>query len=356
MQTFITYLVVALGLVALAQLVRVYELARDLKGRKEEDISIQDNKRMATMFLLFMLAFYAFYGWLLVEYADKLLPESASAHGEDIDNLMNFNLIIVNLVFFITNTILFVFAFKYYGNGKRKVAYFTHSNKLELIWTVIPSLVLAVIIIYGLKVWNSITEEAPEDSMVVELYSRQFDWTARYTGADNELGNANVRFIDGANFLGLDTKDSRGNDDIIVKNEFHLLKNKPVKFVFRSQDVIHSAYMPHFRSQMNTVPGMTTTWKMTPTKSTKEMRELPEVILKMKNINTKRAKRGEEPIDFDFTLLCNKICGASHYNMQMKIVVDETEEEYNAWLREQKSFAETAGLSVEPEVELATIK
>ena len=108
----------------------------------------------------------------------------------------------------------------------------------------------------------------------------------------------------------------------------------------RSQDVIHSAFMPHFRAQMNCVPGMITEFAFTPVITTDEMRQKPEIIEKVKKINKIREENskelianGEEPLDpyvFDYLLLCNKICGASHYNMQMKIVV-ETPEEYQNW-------------------------
>ena len=54
-----------------------------------------------------------------------------------------------------------------------------------------------------------------------------------------------------------------------------------------------------------------------------------------------RIKRGDDPIEFDYVLLCNKICGASHYNMQMKIVVDE-QKDYDAWIAKQKTFKAVA--------------
>jgi cytochrome c oxidase subunit 2 len=115
----------------------------------------------------------------------------------------------------------------------------------------------------------------------------------------------------------------------------------------RSQDVLHSAYMPYFRAQMNCVPGMVTEFAFEPTYTTAEYRELPYMIAKVANINAIRAKKsidlvakGEpalDPYQFDFLLLCNKICGASHYNMQMKIVVD-TPEDYAKWLKEKTSI------------------
>ena len=89
---------------------------------------------------------------------------------------------------------------------------------------------------------------------------------------------------------------------------------------FRAQDVIHSAYMPHFRVQMNCVPGMNTDFVFRPTLTTEEMRK------EVKNE------------DFDYVLLCNKVCGGAHYNMQIKIIV-ESEEKFNQWISGQTKFA-----------------
>ena len=125
-----------------------------------------------------------------------------------------------------------------------------------------------------------------DDPLIVELYAQQFNWTARYGGADNVLGTANVRMIDidRANVLGLDESDPNTQDDIIVK-ELHLPVGRKVNFKMRSQDVLHSAYMPHFRAQMNCVPGMTTEFSFTPTITTAEMRMNPDVVDKVKRTN-----------------------------------------------------------------------
>ena len=180
--------------------------------------------------------------------------------------------------------------------------------------------------------------ETEEDPIVVELYAKQFGWTARVAGEDNVLGDANVRFIEGANVLGVDKNDPAGLDDRVV-SELFLPVNKPITFKFRSQDVIHSAYMPHFRTQMNCVPGAVTTFTITPNKTTEQMRNSEDVIKRVNHVNELRAKKGEDPYEFDYVLLCNKICGSAHYNMQLKITVVE-EAEYNNWLKEQKTFAE----------------
>jgi len=218
------------------------------------------------------------------------------------------------------------------------------------------------------------------------LYSKQFGWIARYPGVDGEFGAANYNLISTQNEMGIVSKEliaakleeldkdiealkaqleeneklpvmpesyvetlqdkiyrlerhkqrildlgefkepsgksnwETGADDQIEKAELHLPVGKEVEFVFRSQDVIHSAYMPHFRAQMNTVPGVPTRFKMTPTITTKEM----------------RAKLADDK--FDYVLLCNKVCGNAHFNMQMKIVV-ESPEEYLAWIEKHKTFA-----------------
>jgi len=185
--------------------------------------------------------------------------------------------------------------------------------------------------------------------MVVELYAYQFDWRARYAGNDNTLGEANVRLIEGVNQLGVDISDPNAQDDKVV-NELHLPLGRKVLFKMRSQDVLHSAYMPHFRAQMNCVPGMITQFAFTPSMTTNDMRMNDEVIEKVEYINQIRTEKniellakGEEVLEmyeFDYLLLCNKICGSNHFNMQMKIVVD-TEEDYNTWLAEQATIAET---------------
>ena len=177
-----------------------------------------------------------------------------------------------------------------------------------------------------------------ENPIVIEVYSQQFRWDARYAGADNELGLGNVNFIKGINTMGVDMSDKNAQDDKQV-TELHLPKGKKVLFKFRSQDVLHSAYMPHFRAQMNCVPGMVTQFAFTPKYTTEEMRLNEEVIAKAKGINKIRQAKGEDPYVFDYLLLCNKICGASHYNMQMKIVVEE-EADYKKWLAEQKTLAQ----------------
>jgi cytochrome c oxidase subunit 2 len=333
----LVYVAIILTALAIGYLVRVFELASSLKGKKSEEITDKDNRLQSRLLLLFLPLFFAFVIWNLKSYVPRMLPISASEHGVTIDWLFNFNMAIIFFVFTITHIALFYFAYKYYGRKGNVATFLAHDNKLEMIWTVIPAIVLAIIIIFGLKSWNKITQPADPNSMVVEIYGKQFDWTARFSGADNKLGEANYKLITATNDLGLDSTSAESLDDIIVKNEIHLPVGKEVEFKFRSRDVIHSAYFPHFRAQMNVVPGMTTMFHFTPTITTADMRKNAQVIEQYAAINKLRLKRGDKPVDFDYILLCNKICGNSHYNMQMTIVID-SEEDYKKWIASKKPF------------------
>jgi cytochrome c oxidase subunit II len=334
---FLVYVAIILTVVAVGYLIRVYELASGLKGKKTQEITEKDNRLMSKIMLTFLGVFFLFIIWQLKNYGNRLLPEAASTHGVELDWLFNFNMGILWFVFTITHITLFYFAYKYYGRKNNTATYYPHNNKLEMIWTVIPAIVLAVIIIFGLKSWNKITAEASHESMIVELYAKHFDWTGRYAGKDNKLGASNYKLITSTNDLGMDSTSQDGMDDIVVKNELHLPVGKEVEFKFRSRDVIHSAYFPHFRAQMNCVPGMTTMLHFTPTITTAEMRTKPEVIELMRGINEVRKKRGDKPEEFNYILLCNKICGNSHYNMQMTIIID-SEADYAKWLAGKKPF------------------
>lgn len=312
---------VVLAIIAIAKVVKVLELVSNAKGENSYNPTDKDNKTQARLMPVFLIAYFAFIVWQLVVWGGRVLPEAASEHGVIVDELMNITWMIITPVFVITHILLFYFAWKYSYDKNRRAKYFSHDNKLEMLWTAIPALVLLVLILYGLSIWNDITTPltAEDEPVEIELYARQFDWTARYPGADGKFGDADVRLIEGVNMLGIDSTDKEAWDDKYVKAEFHLPVNRPIQFYFRAQDVIHSAYMPHFRAQMNCVPGMVTRFNFVPTKTTAEMREIT----------------GNE--EFQYYLLCNKICGAAHYNMKMEIIV-ESEEDYNAWLSEQNEF------------------
>tara|TARA_R110001592_G_scaffold69489_4_gene213231 strand:+ start:43830 stop:44858 length:1029 start_codon:yes stop_codon:yes gene_type:complete len=340
MDTLLIIVVALLAVIAFTQAIRIFEISSKIKGT-DNDIKVndKDNNAQGWLMLLFLIFFFGAFAWMVSEYMELTLPVSASEHGKEIDSLWDISMGVIILAFLVTQPLLFGFAYMFRGRKTRKATYMEHNNKLELFWTGIPAVILAGLILYGLTTWTDIMfPEKTEEPIVVELYAKQFGWTARYAGGDNTLGFANVRLIEGANVLGVDPSDNNSSDDIIT-SELRLPKGRPVLLKFRSQDVIHSAYLPHFRVQMNCVPGTETQFQFTPSMTTAEMRMDNDVIEKVARVNSIRSAKGEDPWEFDYVLLCNKICGAAHYNMQMKVVV-ESEEDFNKWLEEQQTFAE----------------
>ncbi len=350
MTGFLIIAVLVLFAVAVWQMKGIFQMSQINKSDDSQIANDKDNRFNGKLMIWFLVFFYVFLIYGFWKWTSVLLPEAASEHGQDIDLLMLISMVLIMFVLVITQFLLHYFAFKYHGKKGQKAVFFADNDKLEFIWTIIPVIVLAGLIIYGLFTWTDIMNVSEdEDTLVVELYAKQFTWEARYSGQDNTLGEANVRFVEGMNTVGIDASDPYSTDDVVTR-ELRLPVGKKVLFKMRSQDVLHSAYMPHFRAQMNTVPGMITQFAFTPTITTAEMRQNPEMIAKVENINQLRndknvelTAKGEEtlePYEFDYLLLCNKICGASHYNMQMKIIV-ETQEDFDAWMAEQTTFGET---------------
>ncbi len=347
MTTLLIFIVLGLVFIAIWQMTKIFELSQ-LKAEHAQIANDSDNKTNGYLLFAFMVFTYLITIFSFWKYGKFLLPEAASAHGEGYDYLMLVSFSIIFVVQFITQFLLHYFGYKYRGKKGNKALFYADNDRLEFIWTIIPVIVLAGLILWGLYSWTNIMDVNDEDDpLVVELYAQQFNWTARYGGVDNVLGDANVRMIDidKANVMGLDESDVYAADDIIVK-ELHLPVGRKVNFKMRSQDVLHSAYMPHFRAQMNCVPGMITEFSFTPITTTADMRNNPDVKDKVARTNKIRAEKAAngadnvDPWEFDYILLCNKICGKSHYNMQMKIIV-ETQEEYDAWIKSQQTFSQT---------------
>jgi cytochrome c oxidase subunit II len=357
--------------------------------------------------------------WYELKYHGKylMLGNSASEHGSTYDSMFYWTFGFTFLVFVITEVLLFYFMFKYRYNENRKALYYFHNNKLEVIWTIVPTIVLTFLVLRGFNTWSKITTEIPKESQEIEVFAYQFGWKARYAGDDKELGNSNFNFISGTNPLGvaedgavkeliaelegevakLKVKQETASDSIkvwkakydrmvstglnrtypddfkAIKDQYNdaisgayerqlekdlkrkktalsriaeyqkdkeffngkasddkittelvLVKDKPYVFKFRARDVIHSAYMPDFRVQMNCVPGMPTQFAFTPTMTTAQAREI----------------KGNQ--EFDYYLYCNKICGGAHYNMKLKVTVVGSEAEYQTWLATQAPFVAPA--------------
>ncbi len=272
-----------------------------------------------TLFLVFLVVFFYFVYYQFAKYGSKLLPEPASEHGVLTDNMMYTTLVLTMFVFIVTHIMLFAYPFKYRYSAKRKATFYHDNHKLEFFWTLIPAVVLTALVLYGYMVWTNVTQRKPGNiPNEIEVFAYQFGWKTRYAGADKVIGKHDFRQIGPGNDLGVDSNDIHGNDDLI-SGELVMPVNKAVLLKFRARDVIHSAYLPHFRVQMNVVPGMPTEFYFVPTITTHEMRR----------------KLGDS--NFDYILLCNKICGAAHFNMKMKVSV-VSDAEYAVWLTKQKTF------------------
>jgi cytochrome c oxidase subunit 2 len=273
MQTFFIVAILALGFLITFQIAKASEYVAVLRGY--EKARKQTNKINGFMLLAFLII-----GLIGVYYCNeklkgKILGEPASDHGVLVDRMLYVTLLITFIVFIITQVALFWFSYKYQESDKRKAFYFAHSNKLELIWTVIPAITLTILVGFGIFYWFKITGDAPKNAMQVEVVGKQFGWEFRYPGRDKILGKKYFKNVNPAanNPVGQIWDDPANHDDIFVEQEMHLVVNKPVKLVIGAKDVIHDVGLAHFRMKMDAVPGTPTTMWFTPTYTTKQMKE-----------------------------------------------------------------------------------
>lgn len=323
---FLLGLTVVLALITIGYIVKIVELTSVLKDKKQTIIDKKGNNINAYLMLVFMIASFIGLYFVTKNYINDGVYSvpAATEHGPTLDYLFNITLIATGFVFILCNVILFVFAFKYKYKEGYKAYHFVDSHKLELIWTIIPSIVMAYLILQGGVAWNRILTTPPDDAYTVEITAKQFAWKIRYPGKDGKLGKVSHKLRTVDNELGLDLSDTLAQDDIIVggASGFYLPVNKNVSFKINALDVLHSVFVPHFRVKMDAVPGMQTQFWFKPTITTAEMR---------KNLNNE---------DFNYELACAEVCGKSHFAMKSVIFVD-SQQELDNWLSKQKSFAQT---------------
>ncbi|CAN5343544.1 hypothetical protein BH20BAC1_BH20BAC1_19170 [soil metagenome] len=301
------------------QISKASEYVSILKG--EERARRQNNRINGFLMVGFLVLGLIGVWWCnKIYYPKTLFPQgSASLEGKSIDTMMIITIIVTGIVFFITQILLFWFSFRYQETDKRKPLYLTHNNKLELIWTGIPAIVLTVLVVFGLKFWFKFTSDAPKGSQLVEITGHQFGWEIRYPGRDGVLGRKNYKLTDPGknNSLGVDWADPASHDDVHVPTTMHLVVNKPVKIVIHAQDVIHDVGLPHFRLKMDAVPGTPTTLWFTPIYTTQEMRE------RTGNAN------------FEYEISCDQMCGKGHFSMRGVIIV-ESQQSFDQYMATQK--------------------
>ena len=334
MTTFFIIAILALGFLITFQIAKASEYVGVLKGEKKT--IEQNNKVNAFLLIVFLVGGLIGVYWCNELFKGRILGEAASDHGEKIDKMLYITIVITGFVFFLTQILLFWFAFKYQYSEKRKALYLPHNNKLELIWTVVPAIFLTVLVGFGLFYWFKITGDAPKDSMVVEITGKQFNWLYRYPGKDGVFGKKYYKNISDKddNSLGLIWEDvpalnlkadKAAQDDIVSDQKMMLVVNKPVKLIIGSRDVVHDVGLVHFRMKMDAVPGTPTTMWFTPRFTTKEMKE-----------------KTNNP-DFVYEISCDQMCGKGHYSMRGIIDV-VTQAEFDAWMISQKPKYQTAVL------------
>ena len=297
---------------------RVSNLITIAKGPRDEKAGTA-NKVNAALFIVFMVVSLVGFFWYSFAYFEDYNLPVASDHGKWTDTLFWITMAVTVIAFTIISVIMFVFIYQYQYREGQKAKYYPDNHYLELAWTIIPAVVLAVLIFTGLRAWNDITGPASKDAEVVELIGQQFAWTARYPGVkDRALGKNNYRLIDDINEFGLDLTDKNSFDDF-KSLELHLPVNKEILLKIRAKDVLHSVFLPHFRVKMDAVPGMPTQFKFTVTKTTQQMRD------ELGNPN------------FNYELACAEICGRGHFSMKMAVVVED-EESYEKWKASQEAW------------------
>ena len=313
------FFLICLGVAIVGKILKIYDLTLKMQGKK----GIKWNTVMAVICIVFL--FVGLYGayWSFTEQGSMTLPEAASAHGVKIDEMFTVTTVLTMIVFFVTQILLFTFLFQYRHSDKRRAHFLPHNNTIEKVWTIAPAIVLTILVVFGFFTWQKImNSENLKDDINIDVTGHQFAWELRYPGKDGVLGPKDFRLVTGANLLGVNFKKKSSFDDLKV-DTMYLPVNKSIRLNILAQDVIHSVYMPHFRVQLNAVPGLPTFFKFTPTITTAEMRT-----------------KLDDP-KFEYTLYCNKICGGSHYNMQ-KVVRVVSEAEYQSWLSRQKPYLNDA--------------
>jgi cytochrome c oxidase subunit 2 len=327
------------------QISRINELTSKIKG--EEVVKENYNRWTANGMMVFLIVFLVGVVWSAYYYKNYMLGygphASASAHGGDIDTLFNVTLFFTGIVFVLTHIALFYFAYKYREKKGVSASFISHDDRLEKIWTAIPAVVMAGLVIYGLSIWNTAMADVDpnEDFIEIEATGYQFAWAVRYPGQDKKIGEKYFRNITATNLLGMDFKKDKANmDDFIPTGDLLIPKGKKIRVRITARDVLHNFYIPQMRVKMDAIPGLPTYFVFTPTQTTAEYRQAlskyPEYNVPADPAEPNGPKLWQK---FDYELACAELCGKGHFSMRRVVKIVEPEE-YEAWVKQQKSFYE----------------
>lgn len=339
--TFLIIIIAVLVAVFFVQIGKARELASVI--REDNSGEYENNNYQAAIGMVFMVGFLVLCVVSFIYYIPYILGwgpnTAASKHGPSVDYMFNITLFFTAIVFFACQFLLFYFGWKFRGRKGARAKYWSHDERLEMVWMLIPAVVMTFLVVGGLRAWNeamadvSDKEVIGKDYIEIEATGMQFAWLLRYPGRDNKLGTKHFTKITGTNPLGQDWTDEKNIDDF-HPSEIVLPVGKKVRVRINSRDVLHNFYLPQFRVKMDAVPGMPTYFVFTPTVTSDSMRtrykKYPHWNIPDKKDETK--KRYEA---FEYELACAELCGRGHYSMR-RVVKIVTEEEYENWLDEQE--------------------
>ena len=338
-----TILLVIISIILIAviivQIGKVTELAAKIRG--EEEMQYEVNRSQGGYMILFLVVFLigcivsaVYFKNYMLGYGPHL---PASEHGSILDKMFNVTLFFTGIVFVITHILLFYFGWKYSAKKGRKALFIPHDNKLEIIWTAIPAVVMTFLVVGGLDAWNEVMADVSDDDKYLEIEATgfQFGWNLRYPGADGLIGEKNYKLISSENPLGQNWKDEKNLDDFLA-TELVLPVGQKVRVRITAQDVLHNFYLPHFRVKMDAIPGMPTYFVFTPSKTTEEYRQ------ELKKYAEYNVPDPADPLKmlwetFEYELACAELCGRGHYSMKRPVKI-VSQEEYDTWLASQSSY------------------
>jgi cytochrome c oxidase subunit 2 len=233
-----------------------------------------------------------------------------ASNWERMDDTLRITVVVTGLFFVVINLFVVYVLWRYRHRPGARASYEPENHRLERWLIGITTLGIVGLLAPGLAVYADYVR-APRDALQLEVVGYQWNWRYRFPGPDGRFGGTDVRFMSATNPFGIDPDDPAGHDNVLVTgNEVYLPVNRPVKVVMRAQDVLHDFFVPQFRARMNLVPGQVSTFWFTPTQTGR------------------------------FEAMCAQLCGVGHANMRGFVNV-VSEEEFQAWLKQQPTFAST---------------
>jgi cytochrome c oxidase subunit 2 len=234
---------------------------------------------------------------------------NASEHGYLVDHLLEACHVFMAVLFVGWSCYFLYTLWRFHRSRNPKADYHGVQSKASAHLEFSVVLIEAVLLLgFGLPLWGKrVTgEQFPPkgDAIVVHAVAEQFAWNFHYPGPDGQFGNRRADFVAGNNPLGIDPNDPAGKDDLISKNELHLLNQKPAIIEITSKDVIHGFQLQHMRISQDAIPGS----------------KIP--------VWFRPIRAGE------YELVCSQLCGAGHFAMRALCKVDD-KAEFDAWVKEQ---------------------